>query len=70
MSDSISSITAATNEQTQAMMAILMQQSQQQLQAQVAMQLIQSVVQPTGAEFQDPSTITPEQLQSPIDLRI
>ena len=69
MSDAISSITAATNEQTQAMISVLMQQSQQQLQAQVAMQLIQSVVQ-TGAEFQDPSTITPEQLKSPIDLRI
>ena len=69
MSDAISSISAATTEQTQAMLSILMQQSQQQLQGQVAMELIQSAVQ-TGAEFQDPSTVTPAQLQSPIDLKI
>ena len=69
MSDAISSISAATTEQTQAMLSILMQMSQQQLQGQVAMELIQSAVQ-TGAEFQDPSTVPAAQLQSPIDLRI
>ena len=62
-------ITTTMAEQTYAIQTLLMAQTQQELQGDIAMQLIQSAVMPQ-AEWQDPSEITPAQLKSPIDIRV
>lgn len=66
MADSISATTA---EQTQAVVMQMMAMTQQKIQGDISLQLIQAAVN-TGQEWQDPSTVTPEQLQSPVDIRV
>ncbi len=66
MSDAISTTMA---EQTHAIQTLLMAKTQQELQGAIAMQLIQSAVMPQ-TDWQDPSEITPQQLQSPIDIKV
>lgn len=66
MTNAISSITA---EQTHAVVAQIMALTQQKLSADIAQQLVESAVQTVNAP-QDPSTVTAQQLQSPIDISV
>lgn len=65
MTNSISPVSA---EQTQAIVAQIMALTQQKLSSDIAQQLVESAVQSVNVP-QDPSTVTSEQLQSPIDIR-
>lgn len=67
MTDAISSINSAMAGQTASMQMACMMLSQQKQQGAIALQLLQSAV---NIAPQDPSTITPEQLKSPIDIRV
>lgn len=62
----VDSITAAMASQTQSLQMQVMALNQAKQSGAVALQLIESA----AAQPQDPSTITPEQLQSPIDIRV
>jgi hypothetical protein len=67
MSNAMSSLSSAMSSQTLSMQMACQSISMQKQQGALALQLIQSA---TAAVPQDPSTITPEQLKSPIDIRV
>lgn len=67
MSDAISAMNTQMASQTASMQMACMSLSQQKQQGAITMQLLQGAV---SAVPQDPSTVTSEQLKSPIDIRV
>lgn len=63
MSNAISSVNSAMASQTLSLQTACKTLSMQKQQGAIALQLLQGAI-------QDPSTITPAQLQSPIDIRV
>ena len=67
MSDAISAINSQMASQTASMQMACLGLSQQKQQGAIALQLLQGAI---NVAPQDPSTITPAQLKSPIDIRV
>ena len=67
MSNPISAMNAQMAAQTTSMQMACMSLSQQKQQGAIALQLLQGIM---TTMPQDPSTITPSQLQHPIDIRV
>lgn len=65
MCDAIGSMNATLASQTYSMQMACQSLAAQKQQGAIALQLLQGAIMP-----QDPSTITPEQLKSPIDIRV
>jgi hypothetical protein len=63
----VNSVTSAMSDQTMALQMQLKMLSIQKQQGQIALQLLAGAIE---AVPQDPSTVTPEQLKSPIDIRV
>lgn len=62
-----SSISSAMASQTLSLQMVCQSMAMQKQQGAIALQLLQGAV---NAVPQDPSTITPDQLKSPIDIRV
>lgn len=67
MCNAIGSMNAAMASQTYSLQMACQSLAAQKQQGVIALQLLQGAIQ---AAPQDPSTITPEQLKSPIDIRV
>lgn len=67
MTNAISSMNSAMAGQTLSLQMACQTLSMQKQQGAIALQLLQGAI---AAVPQDPSTITPAQLQSPIDIRV
>lgn len=67
MADAISAMNSQMASQTASIQMAAMSVSQQKQQGAIAMQLLQGAM---AVAPQDPSTITPDQLKSPIDIRV
>lgn len=65
MCDAIGSMNATLASQTYSMQMACQTLAAQKQQGAIALQLLQGAIAP-----QDPSTITPDQLKSPIDIRV
>lgn len=68
MSDSVSLMNSAMASQTASMQVACQMLAMQKQQGAIALQLLQGAVDAKAP--QDPSTITPSQLKSPIDIRV
>ena len=67
MSNAISSINSQMAAQTVSLQMACKTLAAQKMEGAIALQLLQGI---TTSLPQDPSTITPEQLKSPIDIRV
>lgn len=67
MANEISGINSQMAAQTASVQMACMGLAQQKMQGAIALQLLQGAI---SVMPQDPSTITPEQLKSPIDIRV
>lgn len=70
MSDAISSINSQMAGQTASVQMACLSMTQQKQEGAIALQLLAGAIDAIEALPQDPSTITAEQLKSPIDIRV